>query len=170
MRLAKWLLLGLLLLPLGEIAVFVLVSAILGVIPAFALLLAGSIAGALVLRRVGSGRLERLKVAAKKGDIPDIQASSGSLLGVLGGLLLLLPGFLTDILGILLLLPPVQRWIGRSLGRMIQRGTEPPGRPAVVDLDRGEWQQIAEPRLPPDRAARGGGKSGGIGASGSSEA
>jgi UPF0716 protein FxsA len=161
MRLAKWLLLGLLLLPLGEIAAFVLVAAILGVFPAFALLIAGSVTGALVLRHAGSGRLRRLKTAAKTGDIPDIRANSGSLLTVLGGLLLLLPGFLTGIVGILLLLPPVQRWIGRALGRMIERGTRAAGRPAVVDLEREEWQQVPEPRLPHRRPQRGNGGNGG---------
>jgi UPF0716 protein FxsA len=151
MRLAKWLLFGLLLLPIAEIAVFVLVSAILGVFPALALLIAGSVVGAIVLRHAGSGRLRRLKTAAVNGDIPDIQANSGSLLTVLGGILLLLPGFLTDIPGILLLLPPVQRWIGRALGLAIARRAQPRGRPAVVDLERGEWQQVPEPRLPHER-------------------
>jgi UPF0716 protein FxsA len=165
MRLGKWLLSGLLLLPVGEIAAFVLVAAILGVIPALALLIAGSVAGALVLRHAGSGRLRRLKTAAKKGDIPDIRANSGSLLTVLGGLLLLLPGFLSGIGGILLLLPPVQHWIGRALGRMIERGTRAAGRPAVVDLERGEWRQVAEPRLPHERPQRGANNSGGSGGS-----
>jgi len=151
MRLAKWLLFGLLLLPVAEIAVFVLVSAILGTIPAFALLIALSIAGAIVLRYAGSGRLRRLKSAVAKGDISDIQANSGSLLTVLGGILLLLPGFLTAIPGTLLLLPPIQRWIGRTLGRAIERRAQPHGRPAVVDLERGEWQQMPEPRLPHER-------------------
>jgi len=151
MRLAKWLLFALLLLPIGEIAAFVLVTAAIGVIPALALLVAGSVAGAIVLRHAGSGRLRGLKAAAGKGDISDIRANSGSLLTVLGGILLLLPGFLTAIPGILLLLPPVQRWIGRALGRAIARRTQPQGRPAVVDLERGEWQQVPEHRLPHER-------------------
>lgn len=154
MRLAKWLLLALLLLPVGEIAAFVLVSLMLGTLLALALLVTGSLAGALVLRHAGSGRLARLKAAAKTGDIPDIQANSGSLLVVLGGLLLLLPGFLTGVAGILLLLPPVQRWIGRTLGRTIGRQTQQRGRPGVLDLERGEWEQVPEPRITHTRPPR----------------
>jgi UPF0716 protein FxsA len=154
MRLGKWLLFGLLLLPVGEIAAFVLVATILGVVPAFALLVGLSVAGALVLRRAGSGRLGRLKTAAAKGDIPAMAASSGGILTVLGGILLLLPGFLTAVAGISLMLAPVQRWIGRTLHRTVERRTgrsARSGRPGVVDLEPREWQQVADPRLPPDR-------------------
>lgn len=152
MRVAKWLLLGLLLLPAGEIAVFVLVASIIGFIPAFALLLGGSVAGALVLRHAGSGRLRRLKTAVVKGDIPDMQANSGSILVVFGGLLLLVPGFLTAILGVLVMLPPVRRWLGRRFRQTVERRARAAGRPAVIDLERGEWQQIPEPRLPRERS------------------
>ena len=156
MRLGKWLLLGLLLLPLGEIAAFVLIAAIIGFIPAVALLIGMSVAGAWLLRHAGSGRLRALKTAAATGDIPAIQANSGSLLSVLGGILLLLPGFLSGILGLLLMLPPLQRWIRRAFRRTVARRTQPSGRPAIVDLERGEWQQVPEPRLPPERPRRGG--------------
>jgi UPF0716 protein FxsA len=156
MPLRKWLSLALLLLPIGEIAVFVLVSALIGVFPAFALLLATSLAGAIVLRRAGSGRLARLKAAAAKGDIPELRANSGGLLTVVGGVLLLLPGFLTDILGLALLLPPVQRWIGRLLRQTVERRVRPSGsgRPAVVDLESGEWEQVPERQLPPKPPSR----------------
>jgi UPF0716 protein FxsA len=144
--------LGLLLLPVVETALFVLVSVLIGVLPAFALLVATSIAGAVVLRRAGSGRLARLKAAAAKGDISEVRANSGGILAVLGGVLLLLPGFLTDILGLSLLLPPVQRWVARLLRKTVDRRTRAAGgRPAVIDLESGEWEQIPEPQLPTKR-------------------
>jgi hypothetical protein len=51
----------------------------------------------------------------------------------------------------------VQRWIGRTLGGHLKRhagGTSrarEPGRPAVIDLEREEWEQVPEARLPPER-------------------
>jgi UPF0716 protein FxsA len=152
MSLPRRLALGLLLLPVVEIALFVLVSVLIGVLPAFALLVATSIAGAILLRRAGSGRLARLKAAAAKGDISEVRANSGGILTVLGGVLLLLPGFLTDILGLALLLPPVQRWVGRLLRNTVDRRARAAGgRPAVIDLECGEWEQIPELQLPPKR-------------------
>lgn len=151
MSLRKRIALGLLLLPVAEIALFVLISALIGVLPALGLLVATSLGGAIVLRRAGSGRLARLKAAAAKGDIPEIRANSGGVLTVLGGVLLLLPGFLTDILGLALLLPPVQHWIAQILRQTVERRARAGGRRSVVDLESSEWQQIPERQLPPER-------------------
>lgn len=150
MSLRKWLAAGLLALPLVEIALFVVVSALIGFLPAFALLVGTSVIGALVLRRAGSGRLARLKAAAAGGQIPELRANSG-VWTVLGAVLLLLPGFLTDILGVSLMLPPVQRWIGKILRQSIERRSRASGRPAVIDLESGEWRQVADRQLPPER-------------------
>jgi UPF0716 protein FxsA len=152
MSLPRRLAVGLLLLPVAEITLFVLISMAIGFLPALGLLVATSILGAVVLRRAGRGRLARLKAAAAKGDISEVRANSGGILTVLGGVLLLLPGFLTDILGLSLLLPPVQRWIAGLLRQSVERRARAAGgRPAVIDLESGEWERMPEPQLPPRR-------------------
>lgn len=160
MRLGKWLGLGLLLLPLGEIAAFLLAASLLGVLPAFALLLGMSLAGVLTLRQAGKAGLSRLKTAAAHRDIPQFLASQGRVLTLAGAILLALPGFLTGFAGLALMLPPMQRWIGRAVGGYLKRhvnGTSRarrPERPAVIDLEREEWEQVPEARLPPERPRR----------------
>ena len=62
---------------------------------------------------------------------------------MLAGLLLVLPGFLTDLIGVVLLIGPVRRWFGatfRALGRPQPRA----GARAVIDLAPGEWQQVPD--------------------------
>jgi UPF0716 family protein affecting phage T7 exclusion len=57
------------------------------------------------------------------------------------------PGFLTDVLGALLLLPPTQRAIGAALRRAVARMERASGRPDVVDLPPGEWRRVPEERI-----------------------
>jgi UPF0716 protein FxsA len=143
---AKWMLIGVLALPAMEIALFILVAAGIGFPLAFGLLLATSVAGLLVLRHAGRARLERLRVAVTQSGIAGLKASGEVFLTVFAGILLLLPGFITDALGIFLLIPPVRRWIGarfRGFVRYNQSG--PPT--GVVDLGREEWSQVPEQAL-----------------------
>jgi UPF0716 protein FxsA len=157
MRLGKWLALGLLLLLLGEIAAFLLTAALFGALPAFALLLGMSLAGVLILRQAGRTGLSRLKTAARRRDIPELLASQGRVLTLVGAILLALPGFLTGFAGLALMLPPLQRWLGCSLAGYLKRRANAAsragqrGRPAVIDLKREEWEQVPEARLPPER-------------------
>ncbi len=142
----KLILIGLLTLPAAEIAVFILVAAAIGFPPAFGLLLATSAAGLIVLRYAGSARLERLRAAVTQSGLPGIEAGGDAFLTVSAGILLLLPGFITDTLGILLLLAPVRRWIGTRFQSFVQYSQS--GHPAgVVDLDRKEWSRAPERTL-----------------------
>jgi UPF0716 protein FxsA len=117
---------GLALLPLGlsvlavaEIVVFVAVVHALGGAWALLLLAAVSLAGMVLLRREGIRGWRRFRAAADEGRPPGPQVSN-SLVGLLGALLLVLPGFVTGVAGLLLLLPP-----GRLLARRgIERFTE----------------------------------------------
>ena len=71
---------------------------------------------------------------------------------MLAGILLFLPGFLTDLVGAVLLIGPVRRWCGRGLSPMAMRPAARGDR-AVIDLAPDEWQQV------PDRgSSRGGDK------------
>jgi UPF0716 protein FxsA len=143
---AKWFIFGLLALPAAEIAVFILVSAAFGFPLALALLLASSVAGAVVLRHMGASRLERLRVAVTQTGVAGLETAGGVFLTVLAGILLLVPGFITALFGLPLLLPPVQRWIGTRVAPFIQH-SQSSGPAGVVDLDRDEWSQVPQQSL-----------------------
>lgn len=106
------LLLLLILLPLIEIGLFVVIGGRIGVWPVLSLIVLGALAGILLLR----GRMARLPVLLRAGREP-AQLLAGGVLTALGAFLLILPGFVTDILGLVLLLPPLQAWLGRRLAQ-----------------------------------------------------
>jgi UPF0716 protein FxsA len=141
----KWFIAAIVLLPLVEIAVFVLVAVAIGLGPAFLLMILTTVIGALVLRRAGRRQIGLFRAAVTETSISGIEADSAGLLTVLAGLLLFLPGFLTDFVGAALLIGPVQRWCSRRFrGGIVRRD---PADPAVVDLTPGEWQQMPERRI-----------------------
>jgi UPF0716 protein FxsA len=149
---AKSIVVTILLLPLAEIAAFILVAALLGLGPAFLLMLASTLAGFLMLRRAGRDSLARLRVAMSDTNVSDtdssaagIEAHTGGLLTVLAGLLLFLPGFLTDLVGLALLIGPVRLWCGGAVRRWL-RHRHPTDR-STVDLAPGEWVQMPDREL-----------------------
>ena len=143
----KWIIIAILSLPVLEICVFVLVAALIGLLWAFMLMLATTLAGFLVLRQAGRGRLARFRVAVADSNVTGFEASTGGFLTVLGGLLLFLPGFVTDLIGAVLLIPPVRRWCGAAFRRALHRRSGGNGRKEVIDLAPGEWTQVRDPEL-----------------------
>jgi UPF0716 protein FxsA len=144
---AKWLLLALLALPLMELAVFIAVAASIGFSWTLSLVLAGSLAGALILRHAGGSHIARIRVALADGGMTAVQADSSGFLILLAGILLLIPGFITDILGLLLLIGPLRRALGAALGR----GPPRPRADGVVDLEPEQWRRVPDPALPDRR-------------------
>ena len=143
MSLVKWGFVGLFLLPLAEMAVFVAVALAIGWFPATCLFLATTILGLLVLRRSGRSDFDRFREALCRDGIAAIHLESPGLGPMLGGILLVFPGFITDVVGALLLVPAVRRqlrgMIARSrVARRRQRD------PSVVDLTPKEWHQVSE--------------------------
>jgi UPF0716 protein FxsA len=147
MNVAKWLLLALLALPFMELLVFIAVAQTIGFLWALALLLATSLAGAMVLRHAGGNHIARVRVALGEGGLTALQADSVGTLTLLAGILLLIPGFITDILGLLLLLAPLRRALGVLLG-LRPPPTSPDG---VVDLEPQQWHQVPDAALPDRR-------------------
>jgi UPF0716 protein FxsA len=145
MSLVKWIAIGLLLLPLAEIAVFALVAAAIGVLEAFILLLATSAAGVILIRRLGSGRSIRLRTADGRFGVTSAHLNAGDLAHAAGAILLAIPGFLTDIAGVILLIPPARRWIAATVLADWERRRRDP---SVVDLEPEEWQRERDPTLP----------------------
>lgn len=106
--------------PIAELYVIIQVGEAIGVLPTLALLLADAVLGSLLLRHQGRGAWRRFNEALAARRFPGKEVADGVLI-VLGGSLLLAPGFLTDIVGVLLLIPPT-RAIARSLLRRFTVG------------------------------------------------
>jgi UPF0716 protein FxsA len=152
----KWILIGLLAFPVAELAVFILVAASIGLGWALFIMLATTIAGLTVLRWVGRGRIALFRNVSSggiSGIEAGIEANPNGFLVVLGGILLVLPGFITDVIGALLLLGPVQSWCARAFRRAA--GLHEAPKSGVVDLDAGEWQEVRDRELENQRGKSG---------------
>lgn len=103
-------------LPLAEIYALIKIGSWLGVLPTIALLLIVSALGAVVVKREGLRVLRRMQEQVMAGRMPSNEILDGVCL-VLAGLLLVVPGFVTDALGLVLLLPPFRALLRASLKR-----------------------------------------------------
>jgi UPF0716 protein FxsA len=99
--------------PLAEIAIFILVGEAIGVFATLALIVISSALGLVMLR--DAGIVTALKLSRQTANPATILAEGGS--RIMAGLLLLLPGFLSDLAALAILFPPVRAFL---LGRMIK--------------------------------------------------
>ena len=153
MSLVKWGFVGLFLLPLAEMAVFVAVALAIGWFPAICLFLATTILGLLVLRRSGRSDFDRFCEAFRRDGFAAIHLESPGLGPMLGGILLVFPGFITDVAGALLLVPAVRRQLRRMIARSrVARRRQ--SDPSVVDLTPKEWHQVSEKSIKDGRPRR----------------
>jgi UPF0716 protein FxsA len=102
----------LLIVPIAELYVIIQVGDLIGIIPTLLILIAVSIAGTYYLRLEGTATWNRLQETLARGEMPTKEVSDGFMI-LLGGAFLLTPGFLTDIAGLLLLIPPTRAVIKR---------------------------------------------------------
>ena len=100
--------------PLIEIYLLITVGSWLGALPTIALLVFAAVLGTLLLRLQGFATLRRVQAAQARGQIPALELVEGMLLTI-SGILLLIPGFFTDIFGYLGLIPPLRRWLARLI-------------------------------------------------------
>jgi UPF0716 protein FxsA len=149
------------LIPLAELAVLIAVGDWIGLVPTLILLLVVSVAGAWLAKREGLAAWRRLQLALAQGRMPTVEVADGALI-LLAGALLLTPGFLSDVLGILLLLPPTRAVARRQLPRLAERRLRRRGRRVtIVDgtarptgSTQATWgrAEVADrPAAPPDR-------------------
>jgi UPF0716 protein FxsA len=142
--------------PIAELAVIIQVGQVIGVWWTIALLLADSLLGAWLMRHQGRVTWRRFNEAVQGGRIPTREVLDGALV-IFGGALLLTPGFITDILGFILLVPPTRALVRvilarRLAHRMVASVTRPRPRDdfdvegTAVDVD-------PEPLEPPRREA-----------------
>jgi UPF0716 protein FxsA len=121
------------LVPLAELYVILRVGDAIGVGWTILLLVADSVLGSLLLRSQGRSVWRRFNATLTEGRMPHREVVDGVLV-VFGGAFLLTPGFLTDVVGLLLLIPPTRALIRplvmRRLGRRVTVGvTGAPPRP-----------------------------------------
>jgi UPF0716 protein FxsA len=112
---------GLLLTPVLELAAAIWVGGIIGAGYTLLLLAAGCLAGVLVLRREGAASVRRLTARPGTADAAARRPPAHAVVAVLAGLLLLFPGFMTDLVGLVLLIPAVQRAVSRRAGEALMQ-------------------------------------------------
>ena len=117
---ALYLLLALICVPILEIAVFIQAGAVIGLWPTIGLVVLTAVAGTWLLRQQGLATLARAQRSMEHNQLPVNELFDGLCL-LIGGILLLTPGFVTDSVGLLLLVPGVRAllraWVGHVLAR-----------------------------------------------------
>lgn len=124
-----------------EVAAIWAVGSLVGPLWTIVLLLAGALVGSWLARREGGKAIRALMAAARAGESGHQQVTDGMLVA-LGGLLIFLPGFVTDILGVLVMVPPTRTLLRRAWLRRLERTVHVRRRVVVVD---GEVIAEAEP-------------------------
>lgn len=158
--------LTLLVLPMLEIAAFVMVGSQIGVLATLGLVVAMSILGIMLMRIQGFGVLTRVRQTMESGGAPGRDLVHGFMI-LFAGILLVIPGFITDAIGLLLFIPAVRDFGWRFLKDRVAVTTVNASGAAysryrtrkdgVVDLDADDYHDVSpdaprspsDPRLPP---------------------
>jgi UPF0716 family protein affecting phage T7 exclusion len=148
--LVKSIFIGFLLLAAAEITLFIALAREFGGGITLLLLLATSVAGAVLLKRAGRRQIDKVRRAM--AERTPIAMESIDVTLVVCGILLLIPGFATDLAGLALLVPAVRRALARTARRFLERRR---GRQsgAVIELERDNWRRVREDRIE-DRSER----------------
>jgi UPF0716 protein FxsA len=125
-----------LLLPIAELYVIIQVGQAIGLVPTLAILVLDGFVGAALARSQGRAAWERFNRALAEGRVPARETFDGAMI-ILGGALLLTPGFITDVVGFALLLPPTRALLRAFVSRMARR------RVSFM------WTVASPPRRPP---------------------
>ncbi|NKJ35759.1 FxsA family protein [Rhizobium sp. SG570] len=145
------------LMPLAEIAGFIVVGKMVGVWATLGLVILSALLGAALLRIQGIGILQRISTESRNGGDPGREMVHGAMI-VIAAFFLMLPGFISDIIGLLLFIPAVRDLAWRILrnrivvvgnSRAFRRGQGPgagpqaqPSKPGtIVDLDETDFHR-----------------------------
>ncbi|MEA2271241.1 MAG: protein FxsA [Solirubrobacteraceae bacterium] len=145
--------------PIVELYVILQVGQAIGTLPTIALLIADSVLGSVLMRSQGRAAWRRFNTALAERRLPHREVIDGVLV-IFGGALLLTPGFVTDLFGIALLLPPTRavvrgvlarrllpRMVAGAVGGPPPRGPRPPAGATGPDVE-GSATEVDPPRLP----------------------
>jgi UPF0716 protein FxsA len=146
MSLVKWSIIGLLVLPAAELMTFLLVAVLIGWLWTVALFVATSVVGMLLLRQSGRADIDRLRHAFAQDGLRGLHLETPGMGPVLGGILLVFPGFITDILGAALYLPALRRWVAGKLATRPPRARRRGRDGGIIDLEPGEWRRLPDQR------------------------
>jgi len=122
MRISQIMLLLFLSIPLVEIYFLIQVGEVIGALPTVFMVVFTAVLGGILLRIQGLSTLKRVQQASARGEVPALEMLEGMML-MIGGVLLLTPGFFTDTIGFLCLIPPLRQaliryWIKRYGSRI----------------------------------------------------
>jgi UPF0716 protein FxsA len=138
--------------PIIELWVIIQVSGWVGFLNTIALLIVISAAGAWLLRQQGLATWARLQKTLAAGQVPTKEVTDGALI-LFGGALLLTPGFVTDCVGLILLLPPTRALIKgvfrKLLGMWAERRFVPPGGRPIYDTSASDRPRPPRSTRPP---------------------
>jgi UPF0716 protein FxsA len=146
----------LLILPIIEIVLFIEVGGLIGTWPTIGLVVLTGILGAALVRRQGLSALRLARARMAAGENPGWLLADGAMT-LLAGVLLVVPGFFTDALGLALLVPALRRWIWHRLApRLTVVGVGAQGRrgggwPPAGQTIEGEYEEV---RVPPEPGPR----------------
>lgn len=115
---AALLVLAFIVVPLVELAIIIQVGQAIGLLWTIALLVVDSVVGAWLVRREGTRAWSRFRSALNEGRVPTDEVLEGALV-LFGGALMLTPGFASDALGLLLMIPPARALIAKALKRRL---------------------------------------------------
>ncbi|MFL1404569.1 FxsA family protein [Marinobacter sp. M1N3S26] len=109
-------------LPILEMVVLIKVGTIIGALSTVGLVLLTAVIGAALLKQQGLATLTRANQRLNSGELPAREVAEGLILAV-GGALLLTPGFITDTIGFLCLIPGSRHWfVAQAMKRLVVRG------------------------------------------------
>ena len=136
-------------LPIAELYVIIRVGGAIGVLPTIALLLLDSFLGAALLRSQGRAAWRRFNEALALGRVPAREVFDGAMV-ILGGAFLITPGFITDVIGLLLLIPPTRAMFRGLVSRLAWtpgRVHRPRRSPGIRQLSRSLTRERPTARL-----------------------
>jgi|UPI0004AE883C UPF0716 protein FxsA len=154
-------------LPLAEIAGFVIVGREIGLAMTLLLVLSSAIAGVVLLRFQGFAMIRRMQEATRTGSDPGREVLGGALMFV-AALLLIVPGFISDIFGLFLFVPPVRQAVAGYLRSKMtivtaassqswrgpSHSPEERAQPRVIDLGEGEFSRTDDDEPNPSEERR----------------
>jgi UPF0716 protein FxsA len=146
---AKAIAIGLLAWPAAEFVAFICVAAAVGFLNAIVLMVIMSAAGVVVLRYSGSGS-QRVQTV---GGFVAASSWRGEIAPALGGILLLVPGFISGVAGLAILVPLSRRLLLAVVQRLFAASRKASAVPGVVDLAPDEWRPLPADKLPPAGSA-----------------
>lgn len=111
--------LAFLVVPFAELFLIIEVGSAIGALPTVGLLILVSVLGAVLVKREGLGVWRRARAQIQAGAVPGVELVDGVMI-LVAGALLLTPGFLTDGLGIALLVPPIRAALRAFAGRRLE--------------------------------------------------